>query len=880
MTWLRRLWRRSELEDQLARELQFHLDHHTADLVASGLAPDEARRQARLALGGHEQVKEQCRDARGVRWLDDLWQDARYALRMLRRYPGFATVALLTLALGSGATTVMFTVIRGVLFKPMPFADPGTLMRVEEQTKGIVDYRWGDRWAFAYLNFVDCQRDVRSLDMFAFRYNGGTVSGSGDPEFVDGLQVSANLLPALGVTPIAGRALSSDEDRPGGPPVAIISSSLWQRRFGGAASAVGATLNFDAKPYTIVGVTPPGFNLRDADVLTPIAQNTRGFMRNRSAHPGINVWARLRPGASPAKAQAELDVLGGNLAAQYPDSNAGRGFVAEPLRPNVGGARSMLWLLLSAAFVVLLIACLNVGSLLLARAVSRDREVAMRVALGAGAGRLARQHLTESAVLGLSGGALGVGLAAFGIRPFVLVWPGGLPRAESVQLDWNILAFAIGLSLACSLIFGLAPVVRMPGRRLEQALRSGARTVTGSRSLHSGLVIAEIALAMVLLVSAGMLGRTLMRLSSTDPGVNVRNVLTARMAISPAVLEDPGRARAAWREALDRGRRIPGVRAIAMVDTVPMREGDNQLGYWTTQPEPPRAQKPLALANSVTPDYLEVMGLPLRRGRFFNDHDRLGSEPVAVLDEVMARRAFGNQDPIGKRLWTDLAPAPLVVIGIVGHVRHWGLAADDRAQVREQFYYPFAQVADSNVRRWSELMSIAVRTDVEPLGMVESLRHELRGPGSDQVLYEVRTLEQLADATVAEQRFLLVLFVTFAMLALALASIGIYGLLAHLTAQRVPEFGVRIALGATARDVVRLVLGQSVRMVVIGGLLGAAGAYAAGRLLERVVQGMSSIDLPTFAAMAAILGAAALVSSFVPARHASNVDALTALRDG
>jgi putative ABC transport system permease protein len=246
----------------------------------------------------------------------------------------------------------------------------------------------------------------------------------------------------------------------------------------------------------------------------------------------------------------------------------------------------------------------------------------------------------------------------------------------------------------------------------------------------------------------------------------------------------------------------------------------------------------------------------------------------------MARRAFGNQDPIGKRIWTDLAPAPLVVIGIVGHVRHWGLAADDRAQVREQFYYPFAQVADSNVRRWSELMSIAVRTDVEPLGMVESLRHELRGPGSDQVLYEVRTLEQLADATVAEQRFLLVLFVTFAMLALALASIGIYGLLAHLTTQRVPEFGVRIALGATARDVVRLVLGQSVRMVVIGGLLGAAGAYAAGRLLERVVQGMSSIDLPTFAAMAAILGAAALVSSFVPARHASNVDALTALRDG
>jgi hypothetical protein len=317
-----------------------------------------------------------------------------------------------------------------------------------------------------------------------------------------------------------------------------------------------------------------------------------------------------------------------------------------------------------------------------------------------------------------------------------------------------------------------------------------------------------------------------------------------------------------------------------MVDTVPMREGNNQLGYWTSPPEPPRARKPLALANSVTPDYLEVMGLPLRRGRFFNDHDRLGSEPVAVLDEVMARRAFGSQNPIGKRIWTDLVPEPLVVVGVVGHVRHWGLAADDRAEVRDQFYYPFAQVPDSNLRRWSELMSIAVRTEVDPSSMIETLRHELRGAGSDQVLYETRTLEQLADATVAEQRFLLVLFVAFAGLALALACIGIYGVLAHLTNQRIPEFGVRIALGATAHDVLRLVLGDSARMILAGGVAGAAGAYVAGTLLQRSVQGMDGIDVTTVVAMAAILAAAALASSLVPARHASHVDALTALREG
>jgi predicted permease len=614
-------------------------------------------------------------------------------------------------------------------------------------------------------------------------------------------------------------------------------------------------------------------------VFTPLGQNTQKAMQNREAHPGINVWARLRPGATAVEANAELELIGRQLAKQYPKSNSGRGFIAEVLRPDVGDVRSTLWLLLGAVSLVLLIACANVASLLLARAVSRERELAMRVALGAGRGRLARQCLTESAVLGLTGGVLGVVLAAIGIRPFVTFWPGSLPRAEEVQLDWHVLFFAICISLFSGLLFGLAPALRVPSRELEHVLRAGARTVVGtSRRLHSGFVVAEIALAVVLLVSAGMLGSTLLRLSSVDAGMNVHNALTTRMALSPSVLSDPARIRAAWDDVLDRARHVPGVQSVAMVDTVPMRDGNNQLGYWKTPAEPAQSQKPLALASSVTPDYLNVMGIALREGRFFDEHDHKGSEPVMVIDETMAQHAFGGEDPIGKRLWTDLVPEPMRIVGVVGHVRYWGLASDDQAVVRDQFYYPFAQVPDGYLHRWSELMSIAVRTKIAPLSVVEPLRKELRGAGGDQVLYEVRSMEQLPSATLARQRFLLLLFGAFSGLALLLACIGIYGVLAYVTSQRVPEIGVRMALGATARDVVRMVLRQSFGMIFIGIGVGTLAAFVAARLLARLVDGVRSTEPLTVAMMIGVLVIAALFASFVPARRASRVDPLRALR--
>src|SRR6266478_6392159 len=450
MNWWHRLLRRKKMEEHLEKELRFHLEQHANELIAQGYSPDEARRQSRLALGGSEQVKENCRDARGTRWIEDLLQDFRYAIRMLRKQPGFAAVALLTLALGSGATTVMFTVVNGVLLKPLPYPEPDRLVVVHGHTDTWNAAIYGEQ-NLTYPDFLDCRRSSRSLEMAGFVYSGGILGEPGVPEYVERREI-----------------------------------------------------------------TPPGFQLdgEEGDVFTLLGQDTAAYLRNRRAHP-VGVVARLRPGAKLSQASAELELIGQQLTAQYPDSNKGRSFVAMPLRPDVGDVRSTLWLLLGAVGLVLLIACVNVASLLLARAVSRDRELAMRVALGASRGRLVRQCLTESAVLGLSGGVLGVLVAAVGFRPFVQFWPGTLPRADEIQLDWRVLLFALTASLVSGLLFGLAPALRAPVGEVEQALRAGGRTLAGSsRRLHSGFVISEIALAVVLLVTAGMLGRTLLRLSS------------------------------------------------------------------------------------------------------------------------------------------------------------------------------------------------------------------------------------------------------------------------------------------------------------------------------------------------------------------------------
>jgi predicted permease len=873
---LRFLFRRKSLEEQIDKELNFHLDQRTADLTAGGHTPERARRMARLELGGPQQVKEACRDVRSLRWFDDLLQDVHYAWRALWQGPGFAAVTLATLALGIGATTVMFTVLNGVLLTPLPYPDPERLITVWVHTD-----KYGDRWGVSYPNFLDCQREARALaPVAAWTYGGGTISQPGDAEYVNGRQISSQLFSVFRVTLSEGRPFLPEEDRPGAAPVVIISHELRRRRYGGRPTAIGLPLHLDGKPYTIVGVAPDGFQLDGtAGVFIPLGQNTEPRMRIREAN-FIHVVARIRDGVTAVQAQAELSSISERLADQFPEANVGHSFRLQPLDQElVGDVRSTLWLLLAAVSLVLLIASVNVASLLLARAVTRERELAMRAALGASRGRLVRQCLTESAMLGLLGGTLGVFLAAAAIRPFVLLWPGSLPRAEEVQLDWRVLLFAVVVSLFSSFLFGLAPALRVPARRLEQAFRGGGRTIAGTaRRLH-GFVISEIALAVVLLVAAGILGRTMLRLSSSDPGIEIHNVLTARVALAPGVLQSPPQMRAAWRDVLDHAGRVSGVQSVALSDIIPMRVGQNGLGYWTTPAPPPSNQMPIALASCVTPDYLKVMGIPLRAGRFFDDHDRLDAEQVVVIDEVLAQHAFPHQDAVGRRLWIQaMGPDPIRVVGVVGHVRHWGLADDDHAQIRDQIYYPFAQVPDSLMRLFSSVMSMAVRTDIPPLSVIESLRRDLRAAPGDHALYQIRTMEQLAGASLDRQRFLMMLFGLFASVALLLACIGVHGVLAYVTSQRMPEFGVRLALGATARDVMGLVLGRSLRMILIGAGTGLMIAFAVAQLLEQLVAGVQSTEPLTFAVMISVLVTAALLASALPARRAGRIEPVRALR--
>jgi predicted permease len=496
----------------LAQELQAHIAHQVDENISAGMPAEEARRQAYLKLGNPQQVREKVWQWNTVKFFEHLVQDLRYALRTLRRIPGFAAVAMLTLALGSGATTVMFTVINGVLLKPLPYAEPDKLVTLQEKTEKTTQF--GNLWSLAYPNFLDCKNQTHSLAMAAWRYSGGTIASPGDPEYVDGFQASFGLFEILGVRFKHGRGFLPEEDSLGSAPVVIISDSLWQRRFGSRADTIGKALVYAEKIYSVVGIAPPDFRLNgdQADVFTPLGQDASPVLQNRERHAGINVVARLQPGATLSQAQSELALTGLHLAAQYPKSNAGRTFVAEPLRPDVGDVSSTLWLLLGAVSLVLLIACANVANLLLARAVSREREFAMRVALGASRGRVVRQCLTESAMLGLAGGLLGVSLASIGIRPFVRFWPGSLPRAEEVHVDWHVLLFALAVSLFSGILFGLAPALRIPARSLDNTLRTGAKTIAGaSRRLHASFVVSEIALAVVLLISAGILGRTLQR---------------------------------------------------------------------------------------------------------------------------------------------------------------------------------------------------------------------------------------------------------------------------------------------------------------------------------------------------------------------------------
>jgi putative ABC transport system permease protein len=575
-------------------------------------------------------------------------------------------------------------------------------------------------------------------------------------------------------------------------------------------------------------------------------------------------------------------VFSQQLAKQYPAADGGTTFVPHLLQSElVHDVRPTLWLLLGAVGIVLLIGCVNVASLFLARVVSRQHEFALRLALGAQRGRLLRQCLSESGALGICGGLLGLLLAMVGTRPFINFWPDRLPRADDIHVDWRVLLFAVVMSVLTGLTFGVIPALRANNAAIEESLRSRSRSIAGSaRKPLSGFVVCQIALALVLLSVAGVLGRTLLRVSSLDPGIDTRNVLSARVAVSPEAFKTAAEGRADWQQLLDDVKRVPGVRSAALTDIVPMREGENVITYSTTASIPPANEAPETLASSVTPDYLNVMRLPLLRGRFIDENDKLGTAQVIVIDENFARHAFGDADPVGKPLWIpDMDDQkPMQVVGVVGHVRHWGLASDDLSSIQDQLYYPLAQVPDHLVRVFSSFISIVIRTDVPPLSMLQALEQQARGSAGDQTLYEVRTMEQLASASLAQQRFLVFLFGIFSGLALLLACVGIYSVVAYLTGQRVPEFGVRVAVGANSADILRLVLRESLALVFAGVGIGILGSAAASRLLQRLVPAAQSSLITTFALILPILVAVVMFASYIPARRAAKVDPMVALR--
>jgi predicted permease len=809
--------------------------------------------------------------------MHSIFQDVRYALRQLRKSPGFSLVAAVTLALGSGVTTVIFTVVSGVLLKPLAYPEPERLVTLHS-----VNERYGNRWGFSYPDFLDYKNGCRSCEgIAAWTYGGGTVSAPGEPGYVDGRKISAGLFSVLRVQMARGRAFLPEEDHVGSAPVAIISTRLWQARYGADPKAIGKPITYDGKAYTVVGIAPPGFQLEDeADVLTPLGQSDDPRLTNRAAS-FLHVVARLRSDTTLREAQAELAVMSQRLAKQYPEANTGITRVPYPLKSElVQDVRPTLWLLLGGVTLILMIACVNVASLLLTRLVSRQHEFALRTALGAPNRRLLGQCLTESSVLGICGGLLGLLLATVGTRPFIRLWPDRLPRADEVHVDWRVFLFAIGSSILTGLIFGLMPALRAKKVGIEEILRSQSRSIAGSaRRPLNGFVMCQIALALVLLSAAGILGRTLLRLSSLSPGIDIRNVVTARIAFSPTSLRNPAEARVAWQELKESLRKVPGVESVALTDIVPMRVGENVLSYWATATPPPPNQEPEALASAVTPDYLKMMRLPLVRGRFFDENDRLGNPQVVVIDENMARHSFGTEDPVGKVLWVPaFGDKPVQVVGVVGHVRHWGLAGDELSRVQNQCYYPLAQVPDRLVRIFSSFLSIAIRTNVPPQNIVETLERQARGASGDQSLYEVRTMEQLASGSLAQQRFLLFLFAIFSALALLLACVGIYSVLAYLMSQRIPEIGVRLALGANSSDIMKLVLGESLGIILAGIAIGLLSSLATVRVLERLVPNVHTVPGSIFAVIVPVLITVALLASYIPARRAAKVDPMVALR--
>ena len=803
--------------------------------------------------------------------MDTLNQDLQYAFRRLVRSPGFTAVAVLTLALGIGANSAIFSVINAVLLRPLPYPEPERLVGVYQVWKGSRD-------VMSPANFLDIRAQTRTLDDAAAISSGEyTLTGAGDPIRLRGSEVSASFFDVLRVGAMLGRTFAADENEPGKDKVIVLGYGLWQQRFGGRADVVGTAVPIDGTPRTIVGIMPPGFSFPpDHDLWIPM-EYTESVRAARGAWY-LDAIARLRPGVSPEQSASEVATLGKALQQQHPRENTDVGFTTFPLQEAlVGDLRPALLVLIGAVGLVLLIACANVANLLLARAAARETELAVRTAMGAGRGRLVRQLLTESLVLGAAGGFAGLLIAFWGCDTLVALQPQGIPRLNEIAVDRHVVLFTVGTSLLTAIFFGAIPAAQMTRASLATCLKEGGRgtmAARGSARMRAALVVAEMALAVMLLAGAGLLIRSFDRLQSVDPGFRPDETLSFELSLPRTAYQKDEQVSAFFDRFIERVRAVPGVRSAGAVMALPLSGARFNISFRVLgRPESAPGQEPSMEVRVATPDYFRTMGIPLLRGRLFNEGDAADVPWVVVLSESAAREYFPNEDPIGKRIemgWrrrTDDKRAGGEVVGVVGDVKELGLAEAFPPEI----YLP--------ARQWPVgRMTIVAHTAVPPLSLAEEMTQVVHDLDATLPIAEMRTVSDVVAESIAQPRFYMLLLAVFAAVALALAAIGIFGVMSYTVSQRTREIGIRMALGAQGGSVISMVVRQAMVLAVAGLAVGLAGAAALSRTLTTLLFDLSPTDPGTFAAVGGVLAFVALLASYLPARRAASVDPIDALR--
>ena len=890
---LRALWRRlggmfgrNEAGKEFAIELESHLQMHIDDNLRAGMTQEEARRDALIKLGGFEQTRQAYREREGLPWFETLGQDVRFGVRMLAKSPAFTLVAIATLGLGIGANTALFSVVNGVLLNPLPYPHPEELVTVHASKPNFSE------GSISYLNFRDWQRDNKTLAALAVsRGTGFNLTGTGEAEEVRAQLVSAKFFPLLDVKPVVGRLFAPGEDEIGREPLALISEDFWQRKFGSRPEAVGKVLTLDGRDYTIVGVVPANFdlqinNFRASEIYVPIGQFRNPALNDRAAGLGIHGIARLKPGVTLEQAQADMKQVSEQLEQTYPEADQGIRANLVPFKyAMVRNVKPLLLILMGAVGFVLLIACVNIANLLLVRSNARTQEFAVRSALGAGRVRLVRQLLTESMMLSLLGGGLGLALASWGTKLLLRLLPEQLPRAADVHVSVAVLCFTFVVSLGAGTLFGLMPALKIFKQNLQHALKEGGRLAIGSRQrTQNWLVVFQMATTLVLLAGAGLMIRSLMKLSEVDTGFRPHGVLTFGLQPSPTMISEGSDAERAYlREASARIAAVPGVDAVSFSwAALPMLSDDEDLFWLDGEPKPQnQAGMHWAIRYIVEPGYLPALGIRLLKGRFLAASDDEHSQRAVVIDEVFAHKFFGSDDPIGKLVHLEQYDDPATVVGVVEHVNQWGLDNDAVNPLRAEIYQAMMQMPEQQLRLTMMGMDAVLHSRYNAEATFKSIQGAVAQMNHEQVVYNPESMESVIADTLTGRRFTMILLATFAGAALLLASIGLYGVISYLVAQHAREIGVRMALGADRRDVFRWVLIRGGKLAVSGAIVGILAALALTQVIARfsaLLYGVHAYDPWTMAGVTLLMIAVALAACYFPARCATKIDPMQVLR--